>query len=701
MMDERNDQIKLDFDDDNDVSSSITPEANTPSVLIDIDDENDYVSPNQDIFKKVADSINKTKADGYTATWHGTDRDAQEEFKMDDTYAGTSQTNKQFLETFGITGVGPSVDENGEETVEQEIEYTDRMQRKEIIDMYKYAKRSLKTRITLSTIFAILLFALENISFFVPDMSSAWEYLDISRHPYIHVIINLVLLLACAGFAYEQLYYGIRSIFKRNPGPESVAGVALIVALFQIVFEILFVSLSYSHKPVLVSFPVAVILVSSIVFSYINVSREKYGFGAVSSKDSKFILDKVYESEAEPEYDTFTTTTNGEFNGEIARVQKTDFVKNYFQNTNSPVDMRKFLTIYYLTALVLSFVFSIISLFQFEGNESTDLAATILYFTTSILLMLPVGTLFAYSIPFYFANRNLYEEDVAIIGEKAIDDFGKIDVIAVNDTTAFPPSNVKMTNFNVYGDYDMEKVLYYAANGFSVVGGPLAEVFEAATNNAIPKSQKVKFICAGRSYLCVSVDNEKIVFADKYGMTAQGIEVGAEREDKDDVSVMYIACGNELCARMYIRYHLDEDFIETVKRVNRNGIVVGIRTFDPNISNDLINKLAGFKKSDLRVIKLNSSSDVAQHSARIDGKIVSKGRSSSLLNAIPACKRITTARKVIKALKIIASTVGIVYIGLCVFGAISPLPPIIIPLFYGVVALLSLFFTVAILPKKR
>lgn len=699
-MDERNEQIKISLDDE-DVNSENKVASAPSTVVIDIDDENDYVSPNQTIFQQVADNVNKTKNDGYTATWHGTDKDAREDFKMDDTFAGTSQTNKQFLEAFGITGAGPSADDGGEDTVEEEFEYTDRMQRKEIIDMYKYAKKSLKTRMIFSALFAALLFALENIFFFVADMSNAWEYLDISRHPYIHIVIDLVLLIACSAFAYEQLYHGIRSIFKRNPGPESVAGVALLIAFLQIVFEILFVSLKYSHKPVLVSFPAAVVLVSVIVFSYINVAREKFGFGAVAAKDSKFILDKVYESEAEPEYDTFTTTTNGEFNGEIARVHKTDFVKNYFLNSNAPVDVRKLLTIYYVAVLVLSFVFAIISLFPFEGNESTDLAATILYFTSGVLIMLPVGTLFAFSVPFYFANRTLYDDDVAIIGEKAIDEFGKVDVIAVNDTTAFPPSNVKMTNFNVYGDYDMEKVLYYAASGFSVVGGPLAEVFEAAANNSIPKSQKVKFICSGRSYLCVSVDNEKIVFADKYGMTAQGIEVGSEREDKDDVSVMYIACGNELCARMYIKYQIDEDFAETVRRVNKSGVVVGIRTFDPNINNDLVNKLTGFEKSDLRVIKLASASDVAQHSARIDAKIVSKGRSSSLLNAIPACKKITTARKVIKALKIIASLIGIVYIGLCVFGAISPFPPIIIPLFYGIMALLSLLFTVAILPKRR
>jgi hypothetical protein len=246
----------------------------------------------------------------------------------------------------------------------------------------------------------------------------------------------------------------------------------------------------------------------------------------------------------------------------------------------------------------------------------------------------------------------------------------------------------------------MEDVIYYAASGFSVVGGPLAEVFDAATNNSIAKSKQVKFTCVGRSYLCVNVDGHNIIFADKFGMTAQGIEVGVERDDVDDVSVMYTACDGELCAKMYIKYQIDEEFVKTAISANNNGLIIGIRTFDPNISNDLMAKISDFEKHDVRIIKLSTTKEAPIHTPKKDARIVSKGRSSALLKAIPVCKRIATIRKVIKAIKIVASVLGGVYVGLCIFGALGLLPSVAIVLYYLAFFVIMLLLTVLMLPKK-
>lgn len=682
------------------VSIDIDKDAN------ELDDDVLFVSPDESIFKQVAEKVNKVTVNtGYAATWHGRERENTGDFEIDEQYASTSQTNRQFMEAFGLTQSGVHKqasdkslginDDTSDEVENSEFEYNDRMQRKEIIGMYKYARRSLKIRLIFSIIFAAVIFFIENISIFV-NTNDSWEFFDIVQHPYVHTVSSLVALILCGICAYEQLYHGTRSIIKKDLIPESIATIGLSVSILYSSLQLLLISVGYGHKPVLLNFPSAVIVCSTIMFSYVNILRERFGFGVVSSKDSKFILEKVQETNAEAEYDTFTTTSNGEFNGEIARVGKTMFVRNYFANTNAPTSIRKFLSVYYIVAFFVAFAFAIIAAFQVK-----DVVASITYFVASMLFMLPIGVLFSYSVPFYFANKALYEKEVTIVGEEAIAEFSNVDAVVVNDTTAFPPRNVKITNFNVYNDFDMEKVLYYASSGFSVVGGPLADVFDAATNNAVPKSGRVKFVCAGRSYLCVSVDGSNIIFADKFGMTAQGIEVGAERDDKDDVCVMYIACNGVLCSKMYIKYQMDEDFIKSAIQLNKNGLVVGIRTFDPNISNDLIKKITDFTKQNVRIIKLTSVTDIPTSTGRKDAKIVSKGRSSALLSAIPACKKIVTIRKVTRVLKIIASLTGAAYIGMCVFGVINLLPSAIIGCSYLAFTAISLLATFILLPKNK
>ncbi len=675
------------------------------------DDASDQVSPDGAIFTQVAENLNKPRPQkSYTATWHGSE-DVSENFEVDDMYASSINADKQFMKTFGLSETGThktvtNLDKN-QKTSEfakdniysNEYEYTDINQKNEIIEMYQYAKRSSIRKIIVSMVFLVFLFLQENIAQFF----TGFEYFDIEKHPYFHIVAGLIGLLGCAICAREQLFHGTRSIFKKDYAPESVATIALLAGLLHTIATFIFVLVGYKTKIMLLNFPAAMVLVGSIIFTYINIKRERYGFAVICVKKPKFVLENIQETNGETEFDTFTTT-NGEFVGQIARVTKTPFVKNYFANTNTTVDTRKYLKFYYILALSIPLALAIISMFFDKTGMNPYIAGT--YFFVGLLLVLPVGILFSYSVPFYIGNATLYEDGVSVIGEESILNFAGVDASVVNDTAIFAPKNVKIKNIMGYNDYDIERITYYAASGFSVVGGPLARVFDDMLNNSVPKSSRTRFVCAGRSYLSVIVDGHSIIFADKYGMTSQNIEVGVERERKKELSVMYMACDGVLCSKMYIKYEPSEEFIKTTKYVNSKGIKVGIRTFDPNINNDLIERVTGFNKKNIKVIKLSAATDVPAPSAWCDGQVVTKGSSCSLLKAIPMCKRIIKTRKVIKAIKIISSILGLAYLSLCIFspfdfGPLNVLPSGVIVLLHLVFALVMYITTCMILPKRK
>ncbi len=669
-----------------------------------LDDDIELVSPNEEIFKKVTSQLkNSEKANNDVVGWahESEEKNDDDNVKLDDTYASTAQTDHQFMVAFGIGDSrertlniddGTNQSTTDIETMQGDIrsdyyEYTDRQQRKEIIGMYKYAKKSMKTKIIIASFFTFFVMLIENLWVFGNNLSGI---LNVSSHPYLHFVIDFVFFALCIACAYEQMYHGTKSISSRNYIPESVA---VIAASCGIIYSLItLICMSFGKAPKLCNFPACFIVLCSIIFSYINVVREKYGFSVVSSKDTKFVLTNVPKSDSEPEQETFSTTSC-DFCGNVARVDKVGFVKNYFANTNSSVDIHKYLEVFFAISVLVPAVFAIISLFR--GFGFYDSMAV---WYTGIMLMLPVGILFMYSVPFFIGNRRLFDDEVSIIGEEAVEEFAKADIVSVNDTTAFPPYNVKLQNLNVYNDYKLEKVLYYAASGFSVVGGPLSDVFEVATRDAMPKSQRAKYICSGRSYLCVKIDNDTVIFADKYGMNSQGIEVGSEKEESGDVSVMYMACNGKLCARMYIKYKIDEEFVKTVKSLSKTSTGVGIRTFDPNINNELIKRQTNFKKDDLRVIKLTSEEEIPKTVEKSDGKIVSKGVSRSLLKAIPVCKRIVGTRKVIKAIKLISASVGAILLGFLVFGRIGFIASAFIVGFYLAGIVIMTLITLAMLP---
>ncbi len=566
-------------------------------------------------------------------------------------------------------------------------EYTDRQQRKEIIGMYKYAKKNIKKKTIFASIFAIILFFIENVNVFIKTPTS------ILSNPYVLTISNIVVLIICMLFAYEQLYHGIKSIFSKDYIVESIVVIASTCAVVHSLLMLLFIN--FENTPTLYNFPVALMLVMVLLYSYINVTRERYGFSVISSKGSKFYLEKVVKGDDEAETESFSSTLS-EFNGETARVKRTQFVNGYFINTNSTPNLHSYLGMYFIFALLSPAVLAIISLFNdFDFFE----AITIWYLAT--LLMLPIGALFSYSVPFLLGNKRLYNDEVAIIGEHAISEFASTNIVSVYDTTAFPPHNVKLTNFQIFNDFKTEKVLYYAASGFAAVGGPLADVFDSATKSAFQKSKKTKFVCSGKSYLCVKIDGDTIIFADRQGMIAQGIDVGSEKEADKDVSVMYMACNGILCSKMYLNYTIDEEFVDIALFLNKHGIGVGIRSFDPNVNKDLIKWQVNQKRSNIKSIRLSSDDTIPVTTQKGEGKIVSKGHSKSLLKAIPVCKNIAKIRKVTRAFKIISSILGATIVGLHIFGKIATISSFIIAGYYlGIIAIMALF-TLILLPSTK
>ncbi len=698
---------------------SIDSDASDASIKLSdtLDDTDELVSPDRTIFTKVTKQLNKPERHyGYAATFHGGENE-KESFKLDEQYASSTDADKQFKKAFGIseTGSFKTISTEGSEEGDfgkdnihsDDYEYTDIAQRAEIRDMYKYAKRGVTRRFIFATVIASFVFLLEVVfPLFNANWHPIFEYFDVARHPYIHMLVSFILLVGCAVCAREQIYHGTRSVFNKEFLPESCVPFVFLATLLQLATSLVCELFLHNFDVKLFTLPAVLTMLGSLIYTIFNIKRERYGFDILSVNRSKFVLEKVNENTAEAEYDTFTTTSSGQFTGKIARVAKTPFVKNYFLNTNSPVTTSKFLKPYYVFTLIVPFVLAIIFAFIAikEPVEFKPLVAAydaLNVFFAGVQLILPVGILFIYSVPFLLANTALDSDGVSIIGEEAIGEFSEIEAIVVNDTTAFPPRNVKIKNIMGYNDYTIEKITYLAASGFSVIGGPLADVFDAVLNDAMPKSQRTKFVCSGRSYLSVSVDGQSVIFADKYGMTAQGIEVGSEREDKTDMAVMYMACNGILCSKMYIKYELNQQFVKATKKMNARSLAIGIRTFDPNINNDLIKRLGGFSKKEVRVIKLEAYDDIPSSTHRCDGKIISKQTSSALLRAITMCRRIVRTRKVLKAVGVLCSLAGAIYVGLNVFGIVDVFNSAVVSLLYAISALSMYIITVLMMPSKK
>ncbi|MBQ9121010.1 MAG: hypothetical protein IJY12_01450 [Clostridia bacterium] len=531
------------------------------------------------------------------------------------------------------------------------LEYTNRAQRQDIIGMYKYAHKLTSIKMIIAAVLMVFLFFYENLGIFGLKLAGV---LDGAQYPLIYVLINLQIMVICCALAYDELFQGVKSIIALDPIPESVTAVVVFAGFLHTVLMAIFAK--PGQIPTLFNFVVALCVFLTLAYTLYNIKREMLGFRVVSSKNSKFVLQRRKESGAKLEATAFDGISDE--NPDVLRVERTNFSDNYFKRTNVMPDLRLYLGIVAAVVFVVAVVMFIVLYHSGKGGLN---ALTGAYET--VLFGLPLTIFFTYSIPFYRANRFGRSVDTAIIGEEALCEYSYSSIVSVDDTGVFPPYGVKIQSINVYDNYRIDTALHYAASGFACVGGPLADVFEVATME-IGRSENVSFVEAGEGYLVTKVDGSELICGSAKALLDRGVPMAADIYSYDgqtdpEVSVMYLACDGKLMAKMYIKYRIDSEFEQIVETLAERGMCVAVKTFDPNITEAMLALRIKPDKYPLKVVRLTALEEKSKTKERADSGIVSRGDSKSLLKILTVCEDVLRVRRLSTWIKIAASAVGL------------------------------------------
>lgn len=549
-------------------------------------------------------------------------------------------------------------------------EYSDPSENGEIAEKYKKRNRWAFWRMIASFCIVLVLLVFENLPVLGYQLSGA---LDPAVYPVVYIMADLQLLLFAAALAYGQLGKGFADLFRLKPSVASVPAAAVAAATVVSVYT------AYTcvpgTEPVLYNFPVALGLLFASINEYLSVRREIFSFNIVSSSKPKFVMrrlsnrDSVLESEALADLDSATDE------GDVIKIQKTDFVDGYFWRTkNRSSAARSYVGLAIVIAVALAAAIGIYAAVTKKDGSVSAVSAAF----AALSAALPASMCIAGCYPFYRANRQAYESDSTIIGEGSVEEYSGISVISFDDVNVFPSYGVKVRNVRLFNNCRIDKVLYYAASVFSATGGPLSDVFEVATMET-GHSDNVNILETGSGYIEASVNGKSIMFGSAEALLGLGIIIPDDVVgDGDDVpldcSVMYMIYQRKLVAKMIVNYVIDQDFEYILKQLTASGMCVCVKTFDPNIDENMIYRHLSSGKYSLRVIKYKNTEEITKYSRRAEGGIVSRNSAKSLLNTVSSCDKILSAQKTGFVIGAISSILSAVVVGIAVFaGAMGSL----------------------------
>ena len=518
---------------------------------------------------------------------------------------------------------------------------------KSILENYKtaYGKSALKLFALIAI--AVLLFFYENLTLFGGKQPDAFnpEY-----YPIVHVMAGFQLLLAGFALLYKNVINGFKSLIDRKPTPESFLSVML---AFSTLYAILACFLPAGSKVVSFNFPLSLSLVFFVLGQRLDLRREIMTFRIISSKRSKFALEKLDIIDAELETKAFDKFLPKQ--PDIFRINKTSFIDGYFRRTKEYSSVKHSLAAFIpasVVAFIVGAVIGVIADKSFYGAITTAYSA--------FAFALPATMFFTFSLPMFRTSKVCYDDHSAIVGEGSLDEYTSASSISFDDREVFPTAGVKLRSIKVFGSGRLDNVIYYMASVYSCIGGPLSDVLNVATAD-LGRSDNVEVLSIDEDGIETLVDGRHIYAGKADYLRHNGYLPVTDPEDEEieggDISIIFLVCDDEVVGKFYVRYRIDPEFEGTLKSLYKSGICVGIKTVDPNINDEMLSTRIRLTKYPVRVLKYDDINDRSRGSDRTDSGIVSKKSVKALLRAFTLCDK---TKHIIKTNLMIAALTMIV-----------------------------------------
>ncbi len=533
-------------------------------------------------------------------------------------------------------------------------EYISPVETKEIMENYKtaFGKNALALFATAAVV--MILFFYENIPALGGTLPDA---VNPAYYPAVNVLVGLQLLFLGFAVNFRSLVRGVEGLLDRKPVPESFLPLILLV---HILYSVAVCFFEAGTVPLSFAFPSSVCLLLTALNERMNLRREIMTFNIISSKRTKFALEKLELDDAELEskaFDEFLPKQPSVF-----KINKTAFIDGYFRRTGQYPTIKYVLKAFLpVSAAVIVAAFTFGLLFLKDWQSAVMLSYTAFFFT------LPGTVFITFGLPAFRAAKLAFADHSAFVGEAALDEYTSAGSISFDDREVFPTGGVKLRSVKVFGSGRIDMVIYHVASVYSLLGGPLSDVLHVATAD-LGVSEDVEILAIENEGVEAVVDGRHLYLGKADFLRKKGYVPVSDPDDEDiaesgEISMMFLVCDDEVVAKLYLRYRIDPGFEVTLKRLYKSGICVGIKTVDPNINDEMLGTKIKLTKYPVRVLKYSDVSESRRGSDRTDSGIVSKKSAKALLRIFTLCDKIKHVTKANIAVNIITMITGCIICG--------------------------------------
>ncbi|MGM9681391.1 MAG: hypothetical protein ACI3XR_07795 [Eubacteriales bacterium] len=534
-----------------------------------------------------------------------TDRDSEPEFEEEDYYEE---------DTFSFR------------KPKKYTEYTDPSQNKELFGRYRKRLFKIFADLLICVLLTVLIFGLEYSSLLPFNLPA---FFSITVYPTVGVLLELQILVLGLALKYRDFFRGGLELITAKATPESVLFLTtFLTALFYLIQL-------WTHQTEVRFFglPAMLSLLLYTVYSLLMLLAELHSFRIVAAKSEKSVLYRMTKDEAKMEIVEMSRYLP--FGNKYLSVTRTEKVGGFYKNIHAPSRVKRWSGILVLLSLIVAVGFGLFGFFRsgsgFEG---------LLTGYVTLLLCLPMSVYFYYSYPLYRLSMRVGEEDSAVVGTSALEDYMPPANITLSDADIFPKRGVHLDRIKLYGTMPYDKVLRFAAAVLCPAGGSLSKVLESIMDSDTTIDD-MEYLSVSDDGIEAAVEGKHVLMGTYHYIVRNHLMMPADGDTPDrDCVNMYMAVNNEVTAKLELTYRPAPTFARTLNGLFDSGMTVVIKTFDPNIDLSMLCSVLNIdEKMPIKVIHTQDPLEPYEVRETVESSVVTLGGIHNLMETLNACSK--------------------------------------------------------------
>lgn len=220
-------------------------------------------------------------------------------------------------------------------------------------------------------------------------------------------------------------------------------------------------------------------------------------------------------------------------------------VEDFMDNCDAPSKPEKVLSIYALTALLVSGAVGLVA--GIRGGVSSGLR----FFSACLLVAVPSSSYIANSRPMAILEHRLHKLGIVFCGWESVRELSRPGVFPLSDTDLFPLGTTKLNGLKFYGSRSTDEIVAFSAALICAGGGGLAPLFQQLLDSRGGYHYDVENFTTYDGGIGAEVEGEAVLAGSLSFLQNMGVDMP---EGTRVNQAVYVAVDGQLCAVYAMAY---------------------------------------------------------------------------------------------------------------------------------------------------